>query len=41
MQTTIKQGQESIVLNNLTQTHTFTSGNGTGDSMDVRYFQSK
>ena len=34
MKTTIKQGEEVLVLNNLTKTHTFTNGNGTGDSMD-------
>ncbi|HEX5186224.1 MAG TPA: hypothetical protein VFV86_04980, partial [Nitrososphaeraceae archaeon] len=28
MKTTIKQGEELLVLNNLTETHTFTNGNG-------------
>lgn len=38
MKTTIKQGEELLVLNNLTETHTFTNGNGTGDSMDGKIF---
>ncbi len=38
MKTTIKQGEELLVLNNLTKTHTFTNGNGTGDSMDGKIF---
>ncbi|HSA75054.1 MAG TPA: hypothetical protein VLE21_02585 [Candidatus Nitrosocosmicus sp.] len=36
--TTIKQGEELLVLNNLTETHTFTNGNGTGDEMDGKIF---
>jgi len=36
--TTIKQGEEVLVLNNLTKTHSFTNGNGTGDSMDSKIF---
>ena len=36
--TTIKQGEELLVLNNLTETHTFTNGNGTGDDMDGKIF---
>jgi plastocyanin len=36
--TTIKQGEELLVLNNLTETHTFTNGNGTGDAMDGKIF---
>ena len=36
--TTIKQGEELLVLNNLTEIHTFTNGNGTGDSMDGTIF---
>jgi plastocyanin len=35
---TIKEGQEILVLNNLTTTHTFTNGNGTGDPMDGKVF---
>ena len=35
---TIKQGQEILVLNNLTTTHTFTNGNGSGDPMDGKVF---
>ena len=38
IKTTIKQGEELLVLNNLTETHTFTNGNGTGDSMDGKIF---
>jgi len=38
MKTTIKQGEELLVLNNLTETHTFTNGNGTGDPMDGKIF---
>ena len=38
MKTTIKQGEELLVLNNLTETQTFTNGNGTGDSMDGKIF---
>jgi len=38
MKTTIKQGEELLVLNNLTETQTFTNGNGTGDSMDGKMF---
>ena len=38
MKTTIKQGEELLVLNNLTKTHTFTNGNGTGDAMDGKMF---
>lgn len=36
--TTVKQGEEILVLNNLTKTQTFTNGNGTGDSMDGKVF---
>jgi uncharacterized cupredoxin-like copper-binding protein len=36
--TTIKQGEELLVLNNLTETQTFTNGNGTGDEMDGKIF---
>jgi uncharacterized cupredoxin-like copper-binding protein len=36
--TTIKQGEELLVLNNLAETHTFTNGNGTGDDMDGKIF---
>ena len=36
--TTIKHGEELLVLNNLTETHTFTNGNGTGDQMDGKIF---
>jgi plastocyanin len=36
--TTIKQGEELLVVNNLTETHTFTNGNGTGDEMDGKIF---
>jgi hypothetical protein len=36
--TTIKQGEEIMILNNLTKTQTFTNGNGTGDSMDGKIF---
>lgn len=36
--TSIKQGEELLVLNNLTETHTFTNGNGTGDEMDGKIF---
>jgi plastocyanin len=36
--TTIKQGQEIMILNNLTKTQTFTNGNGKGDSMDGKIF---
>ncbi len=36
--TTIKQGDEILVLNNLTKTQTFTNGNGTGDPMDAKVF---
>lgn len=36
--TTIKQGEELLVLNNLTETHTFTNGNGTGDDLDGKIF---
>jgi len=36
--TTIKQGQEIMILNNLTNTETFTNGNGKGDSMDGKIF---
>ena len=35
---TIKEGQEIIVLNNLTTTHTFTNGKGSGDPMDGKIF---
>lgn len=38
MKTAIKQGEEILVLNNLTQIHTFTNGNGTGDAMDGKVF---
>lgn len=38
IKTTINQGEELLVLNNLTETHTFTNGNGTGDSMDGKIF---
>ena len=38
MKTTINQGEELLVLNNLTETHTFTNGNGTGDQMDGKIF---
>ena len=38
MKTTIKQGEELLVLNNLTKTQTFTNGNGTGDPMDGKMF---
>ena len=38
MKTIIKQGEELLVLNNLTKTHTFTNGNGTGDAMDGKMF---
>ena len=38
MKPTIKQGEELLVLNNLTKTQTFTNGNGTGDSMDGKMF---
>ena len=38
MKTTIKQGEELLVLNNLTETHTFTNGIGSGDSMDGKIF---
>lgn len=38
MKTTIKQGEELLVLNNLTETHTFNNGNGPGDSMDGKIF---
>lgn len=38
MKTIINQGEELIVLNNLTETHTFTNGNGTGDQMDGKIF---
>ena len=38
MKTAIKQGEELLVLNNLTKTHTFTNGNGTGDAMDGKMF---
>ena len=36
--TTIKEGQEIMILNNLTKTQTFTNGNGKGDSMDGKIF---
>lgn len=36
--TTIKEGQEIMILNNLTKTQTFTNGNGNGDSMDGKIF---
>ena len=36
--TTIKQGEEIMILNNLTKTQTFTNGNGAGDSMDGKIF---
>ena len=36
--TTIKQGEEIMILNNLTKTQTFTNGNGKGDSMDGKIF---
>ena len=35
---TIKQGQEIMILNNLTKTQTFTNGNGKGDSIMKRSF---
>src|SRR5688572_16821394 len=38
MKTTIKQGEQLLVLNNLTETHTFTNGNGIGDQMDGKIF---
>lgn len=38
--TTIKQGEEIIVLNNLTEIHTFTNGNGTGYEMEGTIFSS-
>lgn len=38
VKTMIKQGEELLVLNNLTETHTFTNGNGTGDQMDGKIF---
>ena len=38
MKTVIKQGEELLVLNNLTKTHTFTNGNDTRDSMDGKIF---
>jgi hypothetical protein len=38
MKTTIKQGEEVLVLNNLTKTHTFTNGNGTEYAMDSKIF---
>lgn len=41
MKSTIKQGQELLVLNNLTETHTFTNGNATGDAMDGKIFSVK
>ena len=34
----IKQGQEILILNNLTSTQTFTNGNGSGDPMDGKIF---
>ena len=36
--TTIKQGEEILVLNNHTKTQTFTNGDGTGDPMDSKMF---
>ncbi|GKS62406.1 hypothetical protein YTPLAS21_18640 [Candidatus Nitrosocosmicus sp.] len=36
--TTIKQGEELLVLNNLTETHTFTNGNETGSGTDGKIF---
>ncbi|MGD9673560.1 MAG: hypothetical protein AB7U98_08785 [Candidatus Nitrosocosmicus sp.] len=36
--TTIKQGEELLVLNNLTETHTFTNGNGTGSETEGKIF---
>ena len=36
--TTIKQGQEIMILNNLTKTQTFTNGNGKGDANDGKIF---
>lgn len=36
--TTIKQGEEPGVLNNLTETHTFTNGNGTGSETAGKIF---
>ena len=38
MKIIIKQGEELLVLNNLTETHTFTNGDDTGDSMDGKIF---
>lgn len=38
MKTTIKQGEELLVLNNLTEKHTFTNGNDAVDSMDGKIF---
>jgi plastocyanin len=35
---TIKQGQEILVLNNLTTTQTFTNGDGSGDPMEGKMF---
>jgi plastocyanin len=35
---TIKQGEEILILNNLTSAQTFTNGNGTGDPMDGKIF---
>ena len=35
---TIKQGQEILVLNNLTTSQTFTNGNGSGDPMEGKVF---
>ena len=36
--TTIKQGEEIMILNNLTKAYTFTNGKGTGDPMDGKLF---
>jgi len=36
--TTIKQGQEIMIANNLTKTQTFTNGKGVGDPLDGTIF---
>jgi plastocyanin len=34
----IRQGDEILIVNNVTQPQTFTNGNGTGDQMDGKIF---
>jgi hypothetical protein len=36
--TEIKQGDEILIVNNVTQPQTFTNGNGTGNQMDGKIF---